>query len=616
MKKTRVLSFIAAMSLAATSFGLSAFAADETVYTQSAADKAHSITITKKDNEAHTFEAYQIFSGVLTGTKEDKTDDKAVMTEIKWGANVNTAKIADALAALENGNPIKAALADLKDPADAAQFAAFISANSGTSGFAEAIADLFNGLLKGNPAGAVTIAKDAESKEGAISELATGYYLVKDQAGSLAGKNGAYSDFVLQLVNNVKVTAKADAPSIDKNILDGTAKKKGDTASIGDVINYQLDSKVPDMAGYNKYYFIVNDKMSKGLEFQSVSGITVGETTLTKDTDYTVTSEKLTADDPATEDIDETGMTAVKIVFKGFYDKFKDHAGDAIAIKYSAILDDDCDRTVAGNPNVVDLTFSNDPNFKYEGTPGTPGTPDEPGTPGNPDEPGPTEPTGKTPEAKTKVYTTAIRIKKVDETGKPLTGAKFTISGTALNKVITETSAFTADEAGTYYKLKNGSYTETAPASAEDPNYESTTVKYKLTTTDNEAVTVSDKTAGLEVAVDSEGYIIFSGLGDGEYTIKESEAPKGYNIDASEYSVKITGAPTFEAPNWKVNGADATPTAGNGWTVITQEVTNKKGIILPATGGIGTVIFYVVGSMLIGGAAVLFVTKKKRNAAK
>ena len=50
--------------------------------------------------------------------------------------------------------------------------------------------------------------------------------------------------------------------------------------------------------------------------------------------------------------------------------------------------------------------------------------------------------------------------------------------------------------------------------------------------------------------------------------------------------------------------------------MITQEVTNKKGIILPATGGIGTVIFYVVGSMLIGGAAVLFVTKKKRNAAK
>jgi fimbrial isopeptide formation D2 family protein len=526
------------MSLAATSFGLSAFAADGTTYTQSATDKAHSITITKKDNEEHIFQAYQIFSGVLTGTKEDKTDEKAVMTEIKWGANVNTGKIADALAALEEGNPIKAALADLKNPADATQFAAFISANSGTSGFAEAIADLFNGLLTGNPAGAVTINKDAESKDGVISELATGYYLVKDKAGSLAGKNGAYSDFVLQLVNNVKVTAKADAPSIDKNILDGTTKKKGDTASIGDVINYQLDSAVPDMAGYNKYFFIVNDKMSKGLEFQSVSEITVGKTTLTKDTDYTVTSEKLTADDPATEDIDENGMTAVKIVFKGFYEKFKDHAGDPIAIKYSAILDDDCDRTVAGNPNVVDLTFSNDPNFKYEGTPGTPG---------NPDEPGPTEPTGKTPEAKTKVYTTAIRIKKVDETGKPLTGAKFTISGTALNKVITETSAFAADEAGTYYKLKNGSYTETAPTEDTADKYDGDT-KYKLTTTDSTAVTVSDKEAGLEVAVDSEGYIIFSGLGDGEYTIKESEAPKGYNIDASEYSVKITGTPTFDAP--------------------------------------------------------------------
>ena len=71
---------------------------------------------------------------------------------------------------------------------------------------------------------------------------------------------------------------------------------------------------------------------------------------------------------------------------------------------------------------------------------------------------------------------------------------------------------------------------------------------------------------------------------------------------------------TKDAPNWTVDGAAATPSETNGWTVITKEVTNKKGIILPATGGIGTVIFYVVGSLLIGAAGVLFVTKRKKTA--
>ena len=47
--------------------------------------------------------------------------------------------------------------------------------------------------------------------------------------------------------------------------------------------------------------------------------------------------------------------------------------------------------------------------------------------------------------------------------------------------------------------------------------------------------------------------------------------------------------------------------------ILEASIENEKGIILPSTGGIGTVIFYVVGSLLIGGAAVLFVTKRKNS---
>lgn len=45
--------------------------------------------------------------------------------------------------------------------------------------------------------------------------------------------------------------------------------------------------------------------------------------------------------------------------------------------------------------------------------------------------------------------------------------------------------------------------------------------------------------------------------------------------------------------------------------VATVEVENKTGTELPSTGGIGTTIFYVVGAILVVGAGVLLVVKKR-----
>ena len=658
MKKSRLFSFLASAALAVASLGAAGFGA-------SAAEKTvegtatHSVTINKPANDQldHTYAAYQIFKGTLTG--ED--NDTAVMTYISWGDGIDKSKLADAVAgnttvsdALTAYNTGKPASDQLTTPfsadADAVKFANFISANASSAGFAEEIAKMFNNAL-------TTVTGKYTTSDSEFTGLLTGYYLFKDADDSLQPKTvdgketdqGAYTNYILKPVflevteNEVlNVAAKSDVPTIDKNIVDNNTDKKATTAAIGDVINYRLDTFIPDMTGYNKYFFIVKDTMCKGLTYNTTPGVAIkiDGTAIAAD-QYTATTETA-----------ENGETTLKIVFKNFiqykgneykytldntngtyyklavggYTNIEPTEATAanyatpltnkyaksnkpIQITYSATLNKDCDLTTKGNENTVGLTFSNNPNTTYSGKPDSP------------DEPKDDEPTGKTPEVQTKVYTTGIRVIKVDENGEMVTGATFRLYGEKLNKVVAVSGTkFTENEEGTYYELKDGSFTTTVPTTETAASYKDTTKKYVMGTfARTEQASATDETSGkkyVEADVDSDGYLVFNGLNAGTYTLVETEAPAGYNKDTTEYTFVIgnaEGKPTLTDPGWTLGGSAVTPTNGNGWTVATQEVTNKKGIILPATGGIGTVIFYVVGSLLIGAAGVLFVTKRKKT---
>lgn len=88
----------------------------------------------------------------------------------------------------------------------------------------------------------------------------------------------------------------------------------------------------------------------------------------------------------------------------------------------------------------------------------------------------------------------------------------------------------------------------------------------------------------------------FVGLKDGRYALVEIEAPDGYN--------KING----DAAAITV---DAVTDENKVIIAYSGEVLNNAGTELPATGGIGTTIFTVVGGILMAGAAVLYITKKR-----
>lgn len=104
-----------------------------------------------------------------------------------------------------------------------------------------------------------------------------------------------------------------------------------------------------------------------------------------------------------------------------------------------------------------------------------------------------------------------------------------------------------------------------------------------------------------QLTTDAEGHIYAYGLDAGTYTLKETSTLPGYNLLAGEITVVVAedGSVTYD-----YLGDDADPAN----TIVVE---NNSGTELPSTGGIGTTIFYTLGGLLVVGAAILLVTKKR-----
>lgn len=173
-------------------------------------------------------------------------------------------------------------------------------------------------------------------------------------------------------------------------------------------------------------------------------------------------------------------------------------------------------------------------------------------------------PTGETPWDNVIVFTYKTVINKVDDENQPLKGAEFTLSK----------------------KMKNGTTTTVA------------------------------------VVKDSEGTTFtFNGLDDGDYVLTETKTPAGYNsIKPITFTVTANHTITWEGEDRDTILTSLSGNAASGEITFTPtddkseldtNVVNKPGSSLPETGGMGTIVLYAAGAVLVIAAGVYFGLKKK-----
>ena len=123
----------------------------------------------------------------------------------------------------------------------------------------------------------------------------------------------------------------------------------------------------------------------------------------------------------------------------------------------------------------------------------------------------------------------------------------------------------------------------------------SSTLYYKWDATDKKVEWVGNRADATVMTTNDLGAASFDGLANGTYYLVETKAPDGYNRLEKPYEVEVKGGTTV---------ADLS---------VTAKVENQAGTLLPSTGGMGTTVFYVLGAVLVMGAVVLLVTKKRMN---
>lgn len=381
---------------------------------------------------------------------------------------------------------------------------------------------------------------------------------------------------------DLKITPKDEPVNVDKSIIEGDKKENISDNNVGDILTYQVDADIPHYdASTNTQMvkYIITDTLSKGLDFYRegdpennidiiVSNFSGESKTLKPGT--LETHETTIGEEPYTYYSVTDGDYAVSYDGKTMtlvFDYPDIMAYNNLQLNYQVKINEDAVIGVEGNPNQVDLEYTN--NNKTWNT--------------------------SKPWDKTETYVYGLKINKVDPDGNKLEGAEFQLYAGA------------PDPDGDYegrnplvtYKYENGQL-------------------------------VINSNDGKTAVTDKDGIAYLIGFEAGTYALVETKAPNGYIIPDGQMQLDVvetigvdedgkeavtdvkytltTGDEKTELPTEVLGDVEI----GDGSVAVTT-IVNPKGFNLPRTGGAGTWMFAVGGILIMAGMATAFVKLRKKE---
>ena len=400
---------------------------------------------------------------------------------------------------------------------------------------------------------------------GTATNLASGYWVIYETSNAKNDGTVATKPILLDLrptdasgntVTRRAITLKDATVTLDKKVVSGETKSDEGTVAIGDTVNYEIDTNFPTYEANAATTFT-------GAKFELKDTFSAG-------LDYVYTDN---VTDGVTVKIDGATVTGgytvtysnrvLTITFASA--TILANQGKSVAVTYNATVNGNAVvNKTGGNNNKVELEYSNNPEKATD---------------------------VKKLEDNVPVYTFAFDLKKLDGADDSrLAGAKF--------------------------QMKNG----------DDVLY---------FTVSGETYTLSDKNAeGATNVIEtvSGEDITFKGLDAGTYTLTETEAPTGYaklanvitvQVEAAKEEVALTGAAKITVTNatavtdttGDTEGGDKT-TGTTGVSDVNVVVRNFKGISLPETGSVTSIIVMAAGALVVlVGVAYLLRGRKKDDEA-
>lgn len=537
------------------------------------------------------------YLGAATGQKNDGTEQTITGVDPLEGVNFDIYSVSDA-----NGNPL-----DLKTNAgwqaantihgatitEADLTAGSITVNSTTFKLTKETTETTDAkgvatFEKDNGVGVYVVAENLASS-GTITNVTTGAEVNKAKVQGSAPfvvtlpiTNPNTRNSWMYTVNVYPKNQQTESPH--KSLSEAAADKDAAATEykVGQTLTYEVSQKVPyygDVVGApvdGKYtapdgkidhndisYFYVTDTFDSNLTVGTdpVASVKLGDTTLTKGTDYVVTID---------------GQKVIVGFTNDGLDKLAASKGGTVTVTYNVTVKSipttgEINNTANTIPAPVPSQGGEVPNY----TPTTP--PDNP----------PDNPSNKVVAKYGK-----IRVTKVDgtDTNKKLAGAEFSVYR------------------ATATKGADGKFTYSCDNTANEKAITTFTTNDQGQGVSEDLVQSNWYNDGLEKAADgnNNGYLdgaqYAEKYGEIQYCLVETKAPTGYQLLAQPVLYRITETGDVEGQTYN-------------WATVNDQPDNY-GNRLPLTGGTGVAILVIAGLALVGGGVMVYERNRRKNLAK